>query len=180
MPRSILLSAIALISVASVVSGQKRLTLHNDWLIQSSAKVGADGATISAPSYRPSDWYRATVPSTVVGTLVDDGLYGDPFFGDTSQAARRRFYDRSELPLRQSDRNIRSEPWWQSPGVRAFLGASARVRAQVHASGPARMQWLTGRFDACAGSPPPSPGPSTYEFTSPTPSPAESRRGVRR
>ena len=55
--------------------------LHDGWMIQSSAKVGTDGAAISAPAYRPTDWYRATVPSTVVGTLIEDGLYPDPFFG---------------------------------------------------------------------------------------------------
>jgi hypothetical protein len=50
-------------------------------MIQSSAKVGVDGAVISAPSYAATDWYRATVPSTVVGALVDGGVYKDPFFG---------------------------------------------------------------------------------------------------
>ncbi len=55
--------------------------LHEGWLIQSSAKVGVDGAAISAPDYTPAGWYRATVPSTVVGSLVEDGVYPDPFFG---------------------------------------------------------------------------------------------------
>src|SRR2546423_7955088 len=62
-------------------SAQERLALHDGWLIQSSAKVGTDGAAISSTSYRPSDWYKATVPSTVVGALVEGGLYKDPFFG---------------------------------------------------------------------------------------------------
>jgi len=66
---------------AASASGQEQLTLHSDWLIQSSAKVGTDGAAISASTYRPADWYRATVPSTVVGALVEDGVYRDPFFG---------------------------------------------------------------------------------------------------
>ena len=60
---------------------QEQLTLHDGWMIQSSAKVGVDGATISSATYHPADWYRATVPSTVVGTLVDDSLYRDPLFG---------------------------------------------------------------------------------------------------
>jgi exo-1,4-beta-D-glucosaminidase len=64
-----------------VAESQEQLMLHNGWQIQSSAKVGTDGAAISSTAYRPTDWYRATVPSTVVGALVDDSLYGDPFFG---------------------------------------------------------------------------------------------------
>ena len=55
--------------------------LHDGWQIQSSAKVGTDGATISTTAYRPTDWYRSTVPSTVVGSLVEDSIYRDPFFG---------------------------------------------------------------------------------------------------
>jgi len=50
------------------------------WLLQSSASIGVDGATISSPTYRPTGWHRATVPSTVVGSLVDDSVYADPFF----------------------------------------------------------------------------------------------------
>jgi exo-1,4-beta-D-glucosaminidase len=60
---------------------QEQVMLRTGWQIQSSAKVGTDGPAISSTAYRPTDWYRATVPSTVVGTLVEDSLYGDPFFG---------------------------------------------------------------------------------------------------
>jgi exo-1,4-beta-D-glucosaminidase len=67
--------------VAGVAESQEQLMLHNGWQIQSSAKVGTDGAALSSTAYRPTGWYRATVPSTVVGALVDDSLYGDPFFG---------------------------------------------------------------------------------------------------
>lgn len=70
-----------LLWVTGAAPAQEPLMLHAGWLIQSSAKAGADGATISSPGYRPAGWYRATVPSTVVGALVEDGIYPDPFFG---------------------------------------------------------------------------------------------------
>jgi exo-1,4-beta-D-glucosaminidase len=60
---------------------QEKWTLHDGWLLQSSARAGGDGATISAAGYQPTGWYRVTVPSTVVGALVDAGVYADPFFG---------------------------------------------------------------------------------------------------
>lgn len=64
-----------------VVQAQNRLTLHNDWLLQSSAKAGVNGGAISSADYRPAEWYRVTVPSTVVGALIDAKVYDDPFFG---------------------------------------------------------------------------------------------------
>ena len=79
--RSVALSSLSLLVLAGGAAAQEQLTLHDGWMIQSSAKAGTDGAVISAPAYRPTDWYRATVPSTVVGALVEDGVYPDPFFG---------------------------------------------------------------------------------------------------
>src|SRR5438105_3780147 len=66
---------------ASASSAQERRMLRDGWLLESSAKVGTDGAAISSSSYHPHDWYAATAPSTVVGALVTDGVYKDPFFG---------------------------------------------------------------------------------------------------
>ncbi len=70
-----------LVSVGATAHAQDRQMLHDGWMIQTSAKVGVDGAAISSPTYAPMGWYRATVPSTVVGTLVEDSVYRDPFFG---------------------------------------------------------------------------------------------------
>ena len=75
-----LLLSIALTALASG-GAQERRALHDGWLVQSSARAGRDGAAISSTSYRPTGWYRATVPSTVVGAIVDDGEYRDVFFG---------------------------------------------------------------------------------------------------
>ena len=75
------LSVVLFLAIATSATAQERLMLHDGWQIQSSAKVGTDGATISTITYRPTDWYRSTVPSTVVGSLVEDSIYRDPFFG---------------------------------------------------------------------------------------------------
>ena len=75
------LSVVLFLAIATSATAQERLMLHDGWQIQSSAKVGTDGATISTTAYRPTDWYRSTVPSTVVGSLVEDSVYRDPFFG---------------------------------------------------------------------------------------------------
>ena len=55
-----------------------RLFLRKGWSIQSSAQVKEKGDTISENKYVPKNWYPTTVPSTVVGSLVEDKVYPDP------------------------------------------------------------------------------------------------------
>jgi exo-1,4-beta-D-glucosaminidase len=73
--------ACVLAVVSSSAGAQQRQMLHDGWLVQSSAKVGTDGMSISSSSYRTTGWYKATAPSTVVGALVQNGTFKDPFFG---------------------------------------------------------------------------------------------------
>lgn len=49
--------------------------LRDGWECQSSAIVGTDGATLSNGGHTTVQWYATSVPSTVMGTLVDNGEY---------------------------------------------------------------------------------------------------------
>jgi exo-1,4-beta-D-glucosaminidase len=66
---------------ADASSASARQDLTDDWAIQSSSKVSARGDSIASLAFQPDGWYRANVPSTVMGNLVDDKVYPDPFFG---------------------------------------------------------------------------------------------------
>lgn len=55
-----------------------KIFLRQDWSIQSSALVNEKGDAISVNSFQPKNWYPATVPSTIVGNLVEDKVYPDP------------------------------------------------------------------------------------------------------
>ena len=70
-------------ATVSVSSARTTRILHlsNNWLIQSSARTKVSGRVISSAGFNPTDWYRASVPSTVLGTLVGDGIFKDPFRG---------------------------------------------------------------------------------------------------
>src|ERR1041385_2493031 len=57
-----------------------KLFLRANGKIQSSEKAAAKGDTISTKSFSPVGWYSAEVPSTVVGTLVENKVYPDPMF----------------------------------------------------------------------------------------------------
>ncbi len=66
--------------IAAGMAGAETINLTNDWSLQSSAQLHAGGEVISTADFKPADWYAATVPSTVVGCLVQDKVYQDPFF----------------------------------------------------------------------------------------------------
>jgi len=57
------------------------LFLRDGWAIQSSGEVREKGDAISTPGYKTRDWYRATLPSTVLSALIQDHVYSDPYTG---------------------------------------------------------------------------------------------------
>ena len=63
-----------------VAQGTK-VFLRQGWSIQSSAEVRERGEILSQHVFQPKNWYPAAVPSTVVGTLVENKVYPDPFVG---------------------------------------------------------------------------------------------------
>ena len=54
------------------------LELREGWTIQSSARVESGGEGLSQPGFDTTGWHGATVPTTVVRALVDDGTFPDP------------------------------------------------------------------------------------------------------
>jgi len=73
------------------------LRLDDGWLIQSSQKVNQSGSEISARPLKLDHWYRATVPGTVLHTLISNQVYSGVFLGDN---------------LKQIDRAPFETSWW--------------------------------------------------------------------
>lgn len=44
------------------------------------------GRTITSGDYAPQGWVEATIPGTVITTLVQNGVYDDPYFGENSKS----------------------------------------------------------------------------------------------
>ena len=62
------------------------LTLNSGWQLQDIAQVPQGGAFISTPGYLPSsNWQAATVPGTVLTSLVNDGVYPEPLYGENNR-----------------------------------------------------------------------------------------------
>jgi hypothetical protein len=55
--------------------------LADGWTLREAPRTDATGAQISTPAFNASGWMRATVPGTVLTTMIDDGIYPDPAIG---------------------------------------------------------------------------------------------------
>ena len=92
----------------------QELILRDSWTLQSSARVQADGKTISSSKFIPTGWHHATVPTTVVAALVKDKTLPDPFF-----AMNLRQFPGVTYPIGGNFSNIAMQPdspyavsWW--------------------------------------------------------------------
>ncbi|MGA2952208.1 MAG: LamG-like jellyroll fold domain-containing protein [Caulobacteraceae bacterium] len=63
-----------------VPDGDAAWTLKR-WTLVAAPDVSATGETLSTPGYDDATWWKATVPGTVLTTLIDRGVYPDPNHG---------------------------------------------------------------------------------------------------
>ena len=114
-------SVIALMLLAIPLSAATRIPLAQRWELQSSAKVADSGAEISTAAYQASGWYPASVPATVIATLVKNKVYADPTFGmnlraipGTSYAPGTNFSNEPMPPGSPF-----AVPWWYRTALRS-------------------------------------------------------------
>lgn len=71
------------------------IRLSEGWFIQSSSTTALDGVQLSTEGTDfGEDWYKASVPSTVMGALTgNNGLYADAFIGKNYAAIDREQFD---------------------------------------------------------------------------------------
>jgi hypothetical protein len=55
--------------------------MADGWTLREAPKVSATPQALTDPAFHANDWMRATVPGTVLTTMVDDGMYPDPAYG---------------------------------------------------------------------------------------------------
>jgi hypothetical protein len=140
------------------------------WRLRAAPDIAADGAELSQPGYRESQWYDAIVPGTVLSTLIARGVYPDPDYGLNNLAipdalSRQDYWYRSVFfaPADLRDRqttitfggiNYAAEVWVNGARIGSIKGAF--VRGIFDLSGVLRA----GRPNAVAVriSPPPHPG----------------------
>jgi hypothetical protein len=62
--------------------------ISQGWQLQNIAHVSQDGEKVSSASFEPKGWYAATVPGTVLTTLVNNNVYPEPLYGENNRPNR--------------------------------------------------------------------------------------------
>jgi hypothetical protein len=98
------LSAGFIVLLAASALAQSRavpapIEVNSGWQLQDSTKVSDAGAVVSAKSYQPTGWLAATVPGTVLTSLVNDKIYPEPTYGENNR----------ETTIPES---LNKTPWW--------------------------------------------------------------------
>jgi hypothetical protein len=121
--------------------------LRGGWRLTPAPQVKATGEEISEPGFDDRHWLAATVPGTVLTTMVDRGIYPDPDYGLNNMAipeslAHQDYWYRVEfrapaaahgqrLTLTFLGVNYAAEVWLNGKKLGGFKGAFLRGRFDV-------------------------------------------------
>jgi exo-1,4-beta-D-glucosaminidase len=91
-----------------------RVVLKDDWKMQSEVTDATPGKAISQPGYQTADWYKVSVPTTVIAGLIANKVYNfDPFYGQnfeklTDARMDKPWWFRKEftLPETENGKNV--------------------------------------------------------------------------
>jgi mannosylglycoprotein endo-beta-mannosidase len=128
------------------VSAQASTQTIDGWKMQDVAKVAAEAATISTAGFEPQGWYAATVPGTVLTTLVNDGVYPEPLYGENMRAIpeslnKASYWYRTTFTVPAAYQGRRT--WIHFGGV----NYSAQIWVNGREVGTMRGAFLRGDFD---------------------------------
>ena len=127
------------------------VVVSSGWQLQDAAKVSQPGAQIAAAGFKANGWYTATVPGTVLTTLVNNHVYPEPLYGENNRPetipdslARNSYWYRTVLDVPAAYKNHRV--WINFDGV----NYSATVWVNGVEVGTIRGAFIRGVFDITA------------------------------
>lgn len=134
--RAVCATALALLvcrSAAALSTQPDPVTISSGWVLQDSAKVTGAGSTISGHNFKPTGWYAATVPGTVLTSLVNDGIYPEPLYGENNRP--------DKIP-----ESLNKTPWWYRTTFRVPRSyAHRQVWLNFDGINYAAEVWINGR-----------------------------------
>ncbi len=116
------------------------------WRMQDVAKVSAAPAEVSGAKFRPEGWYEATVPGTVLTTLVNNKVYPEPLYGENMRAIpeslnKTSYWYRTSFVVPKSYKG--KYVWLHFAGV----NYSAEIWVNGQKAGSMRGAFIRGDFD---------------------------------
>ena len=131
-----------------IAHAQSPLSLNSGWQLQDAAQVTGTGESLSQPDYQPSHWHRATVPGTVLTSLVNDGVYPEPLYGENNRPnkipdslCRAAYWYHKAFTVPTAYRN--KHVWLRFDGI----NYAAEVWVNGHHAGSVKGAFAQGLFD---------------------------------
>jgi mannosylglycoprotein endo-beta-mannosidase len=140
------LFVVLLVFIPGALAAQSSTQTIDGWKMQDVAKVAAEAPKISTAGFEPQGWYAATVPGTVLTTLVNNGVYPEPLYGENMRAIpeslnKTSYWYRTtfSVPTAYKGRHT----WIHFGGI----NYSAQVWVNGHEAGTIRGAFIRGDFD---------------------------------
>jgi hypothetical protein len=124
------------------------VTVSSGWQLQDVVKIHDSADKISSAAYQPKEWYTATVPGTVLTSLVNDKVYPDPAYGENNRAeiipdslCRTSYWYRTaiDIPADYAGHHV----WLNFDGI----NYSSEVWVNGAKIGTTRGAFIRGKFD---------------------------------
>jgi len=126
---------------------ENEFSISSGWELADAEEVRASHESLFSPDYNTSKWYNATVPGTVLTTLVQQGVYPDPYFGLNNLAipdtlCRKDWWYRVsfKIPEKKLDKsvllkmngiNYQAEVWLNGKKIGNINGAFVRGKFDI-------------------------------------------------
>ncbi|MBK8946211.1 MAG: glycoside hydrolase family 2 [Ignavibacteriae bacterium] len=169
-----------------------KILLQHNWKLISSDKLSnSNGKEISTNKINCENWYDAKIPSTVLATLVENGVYENPYFGTNlknipTEQFKIPWWYRTEFDLDEFQRNQNiqinfdginySANVWLNGNLiadkKTFFGAYRRFQLNIN-------DFLNvGKNILAIEVIPPKPGDFTIGFVDWNPNPPDNNLGI--
>ena len=142
---------LAPVSAVAKSNPPPQFALAGGWLLQDAARTQQSAAEVASPGLDTAGWYTATVPGTVLTTLVNNHVYPEPLYGENNRPevipdslARTSWWYRTLIEVPNAYKGHRV--WLNFDGI----NYSAAVWVNGAQVGTIRGAFIRGIFDITA------------------------------
>src|SRR4051812_17030126 len=137
--QAVLACVLLMLAPFTAFGADPRTPLDRNWRIQTSEKIEAGGAVLSKPGVDTAAWIPVTVPTTVMGALVANGQFKDPYTAMNLRSIPGTSYEIGSVFARQPMPLDSPYPvsWW----YRTQFAAPAEGTAAGGTPGGANHPW---------------------------------------